>query len=78
MEIKDVVLKLIGQVKPIGESNEDDFRFENLKNLCELTEQLVCVINEIAYRYRDSYQYSIKRAGEYAFKFIDKNLNIKD
>lgn len=77
MEIKDVVLRLIGPVDPVGETNADNARFENLKALCELTEELVCIIDEVSYKNKDSYEYSVKRAGEYAFDFIDKDLNIK-
>ena len=78
MEIKDVVLKLIGSVDPVGESNADDRRFENLKVLCELTEHLVCVIDDVSYRNKDRAEYSMSRAGKYAFDFIDKKLNIKE
>ena len=78
MEIKDVVLKLIGPVNPIGESNTDDRRFENLKALCELTDHLVSIIDEVSYRNKDRAEYSMSRAGKYAFDFIDKKLNIKE
>ncbi len=30
----DVVKKLIGEVRPVGETNTDNARFENLKALC--------------------------------------------
>ena len=78
MEIKDVVLKLIGPVDPVGETNSDGKRFENLKALCELTEHLVCVIDDVSYRNKDRAEYSMSRAGKYAFHFIDKELNIKE
>jgi len=78
VEIKDIVLKLTGPVDPVGESNADDYRFENLKTLCKLTEHLVCVIDEVSYRNKDRAEYSMSRAGRYAFDFIDKKLNIKE
>jgi hypothetical protein len=78
MEIKDVVLKLIGPVDPVGETNADEKRFENLKALCELTEKLVCIIDEVSYRNKDRGEYSMSRAGKYAFDFIEKKLNIKE
>jgi hypothetical protein len=77
MEIKDVVLKLIGHVNPVGESAEDDKRFENLKSLCELTEDLVSLIIDIGYDNKNRCEYSMSRAGKYASNFIDNNLNIK-
>lgn len=78
MELKDIVLRLVGPVDPVGETNTDNERIENLKALCELAEHLVCVIDEVAYRNKDSYEYSVKRSGEYAFNFINKNLGINE
>ena len=78
MEIKDVVLKLIGPVDPVGETSADEKRFKNLIELCELTEQLVCIIDEVAYQNKGRAEYSMSRAGKYAFEFIDKQLNIKE
>lgn len=78
VEIKDVVLKLIGPVDPVGESNADDRSFENLKELCELTEQLVCIIDGVSYFNKDRAEYSMSRAGKYAFDFIYRRLNIKE
>lgn len=71
MELKDIVLKLIGEVKPVGESNEDEKRFENLKNLCSLTDDLLTVIDKIV-MCKDDYRSSVKEAGEYADKFLTK------
>ena len=36
----DVVKKLIGEVRPVGETNEDNRRLENLKALCELMDEI--------------------------------------
>jgi hypothetical protein len=77
-DITEIVLKIVGPVDPIGETNTDNSRFDNLKVLCELTENLVWIVDEIGYKNKDSYQYSVKRAGAYAFDFIEKKLNIKE
>ena len=37
----DVVKKLIGKINPIGETNTDNERFENLKAMCELVNNLI-------------------------------------
>lgn len=71
MELKDIVLKLIGEVKPVGESNEDEKRFENLKNLCSLTDDLLTVIDKIV-MCKDDYRSSVNEAGKYADKFLTK------
>ncbi|GAI86093.1 unnamed protein product, partial [marine sediment metagenome] len=36
-----VVKKLIGNINPVGETNTDNERFENLKIICELTNKLL-------------------------------------
>ena len=68
MTITDVVFKLIGKVKPVGESNEDSIRYENLQNLCLLTSDLIEQIKTIANS--DSYEYSNKKASELAKDFL--------
>jgi len=68
----DVVRKLIGEVNPIGETNEDNKRYENLKELTLLTGDLLAVINDVAIRHKDSHEFSVKRSGEHAIKFINK------
>ncbi len=70
MELKDVVMKLIGPVNPIGESNTDDSRFENLKTLCDLTEDLIITISKVT-QYKDCPEYSMERAGKFAEKAIN-------
>lgn len=71
MTLYDVVKKLIGEVKPIGETRTDDIRFENLKQLTELVDKLETDIDEIA-MLKDRPEYSIKRAGEFADAFLTK------
>lgn len=44
----DIILKLIGPVRPTEEQNIDDKRLENLSELIVLTEELVDIINQIA------------------------------
>lgn len=77
MEIKDIVLKLVGDVNPIGETNTDNKRFENLKVLCELVNELVGIIDNVHYSNKDFQEFSIKRASEYANNFLTNNLGIK-
>ena len=69
LKLQDIVLKLIGNVNPAGCASRDPERLENLKVLCELTEIL---IDEIAYvsRSKDSYESSVKEAGQYAQNFL--------
>lgn len=77
MEIKDIVLKLVGDVNPIGETNTDNKRFENLKVLCELVNELVGIIDNVHYSNKDFQEFSIKRASDYARDFLTDTLGIK-
>ncbi len=76
MELYDVVTKLIGPIKPIGETGEDNKRFENLKAMTELVDKLLTDIDDVAYDNKDRQEYSMKRAGEYASSFY-KQIGIE-
>lgn len=74
MEIYDVVKKLAGEIDPVGETQTDDKRFENLKTLIVLVDKLMYDIDRIAVNYRNSYQFSKKRASEYSIKFLEETM----
>ncbi len=73
----DVVKKLIGNIRPVGESNEDSNRFNNLMAMCELMDEIHSAIDEVAYDFKDDKQASVKKCCDYANKFLDK-LGIKE
>jgi len=77
MELKDVVRKLIGKINPVGETNADDQRFENLKAHCELVNDLIIDLWYVS-REKDRNEYSMSRAGKYAEEFLRDTLNIKE
>lgn len=62
----DIVKKLIGTITPVGETNTDNERFENLKEMCELLGEIREAVHDVAYKYKDYQEFSIKRACEYA------------
>lgn len=70
----EIVNKLIGSITPVGETNADDKRFENLKAMCDLAGELILEINNVAYTYKDSYEFSVKRASQYASDFLTKTI----
>lgn len=72
----EIVKKLIGEITPIGETNTDNERFENLKAMCRLVNDLVVEIDNVAINLNRP-EYSIKRAAEYAEKFLCKDLGIQ-
>jgi len=78
LELKEIVMSLVGNINPIGDTNTDNDRFENLKNLCELVYDLLGEIDEVSYKNKDSHEFSVKRASDYANKFLTDNLGIKE
>lgn len=78
LELKEIVMSLVGNINPIGETNTDNDRFENLKNLCELVDDLVGKIDDVSYKNKGSREFSVKRASDYANKFLTDNLGIKE
>jgi len=70
MEIYDVVKKLVGEIEPVGETYTDNARFENLKVMTDLVEKLLTDIADVATYEKDRHEYSRKRAGEFADKFL--------
>ena len=62
MNIYDVVKKLTGEIKPVGETNEDNKRYENLKVVTELIEELLKDIHDVE-ELRNDYRASLKKAG---------------
>ncbi len=73
MDIFEVVRKLIGPVDPVGESHTDEVRYDNLKQLTELTEKFLVVIFEIENQYKNNHQASMKRASVHCAEFLDSN-----
>ncbi len=68
----EIIKKLIGSIRPIGESGVDKNNLENLKTLCNLVDELLTEIDAVAYDFKDSPRYSEKEASKYASKFLDK------
>lgn len=66
MNHTEILKKLIGPVSPVGETNEDDRRFENLQAMCVVANDLIVELNRIAIKNKRASEYSVKRAGEYA------------
>lgn len=73
MTHEDIVMKLIGPVSPIGETNEDNLRFENLKKLINLTYTLLETIHDVS-KNKDAHAFSVKRSGLKASQFF-RDLN---
>lgn len=75
-EVLKVITSLIGDVNPIGETNFDNARFQNLQVLCGVVEELIVVIDNVSWKNKDAHEYSVKRAAEFADNFLSKKLGI--
>lgn len=73
--VQEIIKRMIGVVVPVGETNEDEKRFENLKDLCDLVEDLIGIIGEVSEK--NSYEHSVKRASDYAKRFLKENIGIE-
>lgn len=69
MELRAVVMKLVGPVRAIGDSHFDAERLANLKALTALVEQLLTEIQS-ASTSADNHQDSMKAIGQYAKNFL--------
>jgi hypothetical protein len=75
MNYTEIVNKLIGNINPIGESNTDDARYNNLKEMCQLASNLIEQIKAVAIE-KESNEYSVKRAANFADKFLTETVEI--
>lgn len=67
----NIVEKLIGDIRPKGDSSRDNQIFENLKALIELHSQIHKAIDDVAYDFKDDKQASIKMCCDEAKKYLD-------
>jgi hypothetical protein len=59
----EVINKLIGPIRPCGESGVDSERLENIKLYIAVFDEMHTVIDDIAWRYKDSPYASEKQIG---------------
>ena len=62
MNLPEIVDKLTGPIQPVGESNVDHARLENIDKVIELTESLVNDLIRVA-QYATRYEASMKAIG---------------
>jgi len=65
MKLIDVVRKLVGPIQPVGETRADEARLENLKEVGELIELLLCDLETAAMSAERS-EASMMAIGRYA------------
>jgi len=76
MELIDIIDKLVGRIEPIGDTAIDNERFKNLKVYCELINEMVKRVDDIAYNNMNSNLASKKKAYNYISDFFTNTLGI--
>ncbi len=71
IELTEVVKRIVGDIKPVGDSSIDHKRLENLKSLFELINGLVHEVRIIHIENMNSQQYSVKIASDLSEEFIN-------
>lgn len=71
MTIYEIVLKLAGPIQPVGDSNEDARRLENLSRLTEAIEGLLFEIG-LASESADRPEASMSAIGKCASEFLQE------
>lgn len=69
LTVHDIVKKLIGPVKAVGDHNDDQERLANLKAMSSLAAALLCEISE-ASRAADRQEASMREIGLFARAFL--------
>lgn len=78
MELIDIVNKLIGNIEPIGDATIDCERFENLKAYCELINEMVRKVDDVACENENNTLASVKKANDYISDFLTNTLGIEE
>jgi len=77
MTLYETVMKLVGPIVPIGDTNEDANRLENLKELLKLVDQLITDLEEMS-ELKCKHEYSIKKAGQIVSRFLRDKIKIAE
>lgn len=68
----EIVEKLIGPITPVGETNTDKERLENLNAMGGLVVSLIEQLKHVARNYEDAPEHSVKMIGKAARKHLDE------
>ena len=74
MELYEIVMKLVGPVQPVGETNADDARLKNIQALTELVDRLLGEIQTASYN-ADRVESSMKAIGKHAMAYLSDLFN---
>jgi hypothetical protein len=68
MTLYDIVTKLIGPISPVGQTEVDSKRLDNLRETTQLIDDLLSDIASVAND--KGLEWSVKQASDYAVKYL--------
>lgn len=68
--ISEVVDLLVGKINPVGETNEDEKRLENIKKYIEITGYMLDRLDFIVFDYENRHEASVKEIRQEAYRFL--------
>ena len=79
MDLHEIVVKLSGDIKPVGETNEDSLRLKNFKTRIELVQDLIEDLTSVANYCQGSLEASVREAESTAHRGLSGVLHtLKD
>ena len=69
IDLGEIVDRIIGEINPIGETNTDDARYENLEAYIDVCEHMIRKIYTVSQN-ANRQEFSIKRAGKCAKEYL--------
>jgi len=76
-QLANILMTLIGEVEPIGETNTDNDRYQNLIQLEGVIEHLLEEIEKVA-KYSDRVEYSMSKAGKQSVIWLSEIQSLID
>lgn len=71
-QIYEIVQKLIGKIRPVGENKQDAERLKNIETFIQVFEKIHIEIDDIAYQYGDRHEASMKAIADRCKKQLDR------
>lgn len=78
MSITEIFDKLCGKIMPVGETNEDNKRYENIQNYYEALSFIISALRN-ASEYKDRQEYSMQKIGKECYDILKEyGLEVED
>ena len=76
MSVSEILGKLFGKITPVGETNEDNIRYENIQNYYEALCYIISSLR-IASNYKDRHEYSMQKIGKECYNIL-REFDLED